>query len=161
MMEDHPEQEEPSSPNSLATPISQAQLATLKLQHNLSQIELQRLLGSAYFSENASLVIQIEKFKNPLVIAPKTGCFLGRIEKSELDAPHIDLTHFGAEAKTVSRLHALLRRETNTIAIEDLNSTNGTHVNGHRLVPHITHILHDGDEILLGALCIHLAFQYG
>jgi pSer/pThr/pTyr-binding forkhead associated (FHA) protein len=48
-----------------------------------------------------------------------------------------------------------------TLTIEDLNSRNKTYVNGRLIVPHQMHMLHDGDELLLGGLHIRIAFQYG
>ena len=47
----------------------------------------------------------------------------------------------------VSRRHAEVRREDGAIVVVDLDSTNGTRVNGHG-VKH--HVLDDGDEITVG-----------
>jgi hypothetical protein len=49
---------------------------------------------------------------------------------------------------TISGTHAELRRGSSAWLIEDLGSTNGTHVNGERIVT--KRALHDGDEILVG-----------
>ena len=49
---------------------------------------------------------------------------------------------------TVSRLHALLERVGDRWGLKDLNSTNGTRVNGRPLFGE--HVLRDGDELQLG-----------
>jgi hypothetical protein len=47
----------------------------------------------------------------------------------------------------VSRYHAEIRREGNSYVLHDLNSKNGTQVNGHRVT---RHTLADGDRIRIG-----------
>ena len=49
---------------------------------------------------------------------------------------------------SVSRLHAVLERIGGRWTIRDLSSMNGTLVNG---VPVKEHVLHDGDELAVGA----------
>jgi hypothetical protein len=51
----------------------------------------------------------------------------------------------------VSRRHAEVRRRGDSVSIVDLNSTNGTSVNGVRVREQV---LHDGDEITLGTTTI-------
>ena len=51
------------------------------------------------------------------------------------------------DAKYVSRRHAQLRRDGPDWVLEDVASTNGTHVNGHRIT---RQILRDGDVLQLG-----------
>jgi len=57
----------------------------------------------------------------------------------------------------VSRVHALFgRREDGTVYLQDLESKNGTYVNGERVE---THVLRDGDKIQVGPISI-LKFSY-
>lgn len=51
---------------------------------------------------------------------------------------------------SVSRMHARICKEDKKIWIEDLNSTNGTFVNGIRLQPYEKKNLQEGDEIKIG-----------
>ena len=59
----------------------------------------------------------------------------------------------------VSRQHARITRQGKLVVIEDLGSTNGTHLNGQRLIPHQPRVLRDGDEIRLGKLVCHIFFK--
>ncbi|MCS7071755.1 MAG: FHA domain-containing protein, partial [Anaerolinea sp.] len=61
--------------------------------------------------------------------------------------------------KGVSRLHAAICRQDETLTIVDMGSSNGTHLNGQRLIPDQPRVLRDGDEIRLGKLVAHIYFK--
>src|SRR5688572_30548658 len=71
----------------------------------------------------------------------------------------LSLLPFGADRSGVSRKHAILRHEDHYLTIEDLESTNGTRLNGQRLVPGDKRLLRHGDEILLGGLSLIVTFN--
>jgi hypothetical protein len=52
----------------------------------------------------------------------------------------------------VSRRHAEIRRRGSEVVVRDLQSTNGTRVNG---LPVTEHVLADGDEITVGTTTLH------
>ena len=54
----------------------------------------------------------------------------------------------------VSRLHASLRRRDGRYFVSDLNSTNGTFINGRRLEPNETAALEDGDTLQIAGTCL-------
>lgn len=56
---------------------------------------------------------------------------------------------------SVSRSHAELRREADGWRLYDLGSTNGTHVNGHRVTSSVS--VHPGDQVAFGGLAFRLA----
>jgi predicted component of type VI protein secretion system len=66
--------------------------------------------------------------------------------------PDLDFAAFGAMRHGVSRRHALIRPADEMLYLIDQNSTNGTWVNGQRLLPGRDFPLKDGDIIELGAL---------
>lgn len=73
--------------------------------------------------------------------------------------PSIDLEDYGAAKLGLSRRHACIRRDDSGCTIEDLESKNGTWLNGARLEPNVVHVLRSGDEIRLGHLIIHVYFE--
>jgi pSer/pThr/pTyr-binding forkhead associated (FHA) protein len=83
---------------------------------------------------------------------------LGRYGAKAADAgtPIFDLAHFGAMEFGVSRKHALLRRLGSDIVIIDLESTNGTWLNGVQLNPNQPVMLKSGDKILLARLNLQI-----
>jgi len=52
---------------------------------------------------------------------------------------------------TISRRHVRMRRRGTAWSVEDLHSSNGTFVNGERLLPGSWHALEDGDELDLAS----------
>lgn len=61
--------------------------------------------------------------------------------------------HLVIDHGQVSRLHARLELDHEQIAITDLNSTNGTYVNGERLSPLQPRRLRAGDKVNLAQVC--------
>jgi pSer/pThr/pTyr-binding forkhead associated (FHA) protein len=69
-----------------------------------------------------------------------------------ISEPICDLTHLDAFAQGVSRRHALIRSTGSGYVLVDLNSSNGTWLNGQRLVPTKLYDLPSGAVIVLGRL---------
>ncbi|MBZ0295096.1 MAG: FHA domain-containing protein [Anaerolineae bacterium] len=83
---------------------------------------------------------------------------LGRTDPETGDAPDLDLEGYDATEKGVSRRHALIIRRDTSLNLLDMNSPNGTFLNGQRLVPNQPRLLRDGDEIRLGHLVMRILF---
>jgi hypothetical protein len=77
---------------------------------------------------------------------------LGRADPMSAFRPDLDFAPYGAMRHGVSRRHALVRPGDRSLYLIDQNSTNGTWVNGQRLMPGRDFPLSDGDIIELGAL---------
>src|SRR5262245_17222406 len=72
---------------------------------------------------------------------------IGRSDVSSSYRPDIDLVGCNALEKGVSRRHAALVRYQGLIHILDLNSVNGTFLNGERLQPDVPYALNPGDDL--------------
>ncbi len=107
-------------------------------------------------SHNTPIIIHISDAPNPITIPPVREIILGRADASCPTKPDLDLTPYNAHLKGVSRIHAAIRRGDDVLMLIDLESVNGTHLNGRRLVPNQPNILHDGDEIHLGKLTMRI-----
>lgn len=68
------------------------------------------------------------------------------------EQPDLDMSPFEALDKGVSRLHAVFLYRDEQIYVEDLGSTNGTRINGLKLVPGKQYRLRNGDELEFGSL---------
>ena len=73
--------------------------------------------------------------------------------------PDIDLTPYQAYASGVSRLHAVVKRDSERVLVMDLGSSNGTYVNGRRINPHVEEALNHGDILALGKLKIQVLLR--
>ncbi len=77
---------------------------------------------------------------------------IGRGGGSGEQQPDVDLSTFRALENGVSRWHAQLTHDGDFLSIEDLDSTNGTRINGYQLSAHRPYRLRDGDEIEIGRI---------
>jgi predicted amidophosphoribosyltransferase len=84
----------------------------------------------------------------PLVDQPEV--LIGREDEVSGVHPDVDMTPHGGVEGGVSRRHARLVHEGNDWFIVDLDSTNGTYVNGTELQPRTRTPVHDGSRIGLG-----------
>jgi pSer/pThr/pTyr-binding forkhead associated (FHA) protein len=84
---------------------------------------------------------------------------VGRKSPGSVVNPDIDLSPYEAEPKGVSRFHASLYRQDNTLVLTDLRSLNHTYINGLRLYPHEVRVLRDGDEVRFGQLTVRVRFR--
>lgn len=84
---------------------------------------------------------------------------LGRISDEQPIMPDIDLTPYQAFAKGVSRLHAVLRKEKSRVVAMDLESSNGTYLNGERLRQNENYVLTHGDILVLGKLKVQILLR--
>jgi pSer/pThr/pTyr-binding forkhead associated (FHA) protein len=91
-----------------------------------------------------------------LHLAGRSEFTLGRISEGQPILPDVDLSPYEAYAQGVSRLHVALKIVNNGIVITDLGSSNGTRVNGQKIVPHVDYPLNHGDIIALGKLKIQV-----
>ena len=77
---------------------------------------------------------------------------LGRNHQTNRVQPDIDLTPYGGTEQGVSRIHAVIRHNERGWWIEDLNSSNGTWVNGRRIAPFVPYPLEGAALLSLSRL---------
>lgn len=94
-----------------------------------------------------------------LPVSERTEFTLGRISENQPIMPDIDLSPFKAFDNGVSRLHAVIRYNAGNVIIMDLGSSNGTYINGTRIVPNVEQPLRHGDIIALGKLKIQIVLS--
>ena len=138
---------------------SQGQVSTRKLEDDPNELSVKSGWGTATFQHGNQVIIHIRDAPEPVTIAPAEEFLIGRQDDASGITPDLDLTPFGALDRGVSRIHAALRRGDDVLSIVDLDSANGTFLNGQRLASHQPRLLRDGDEIRLGKLVMHIYFK--
>jgi len=138
--------------------------STIALQINPNMLRLHRASdtdGTEAVEEKIerTLNLQIRGMSERLLFEDGTEVILGRNTIPDSDVNHFDLTRYGAHNRGVSRAHATIRFSEGVFALIDLDSANGTFANGNRLNPHEPHILHDNEEIMLGALSMMVKLE--
>jgi hypothetical protein len=83
---------------------------------------------------------------------------LGRASTAEGHRPDFDMTFYD-EGDYVSRRHARITRTPGGYFVTDLDSSNGTTVNGQRLAPHRARQLRNGDRIKVGLVVIRFCLR--
>ena len=138
---------------------SQGQVSTRKLEDDSNEFSVKSGWGTATFQGQNQVIIHIRDESEPVIIHPEAEFLLGRQDSSSGITPNLDLTPYGAQDRGVSRIHAALRRGDEVLSIVDLDSANGTYLNGQRLASNQPRLLRDGDEIRLGKLVMHIYFK--
>jgi hypothetical protein len=123
------------------------------------QLEGKARWGTAFFAPETRLVLNVRGAPQPIEVALTREFVMGRSTAEGSLKPDIDLAPFKAEELGVSRLHAAIRQEDETIVLVDLQSSNRTFINGQALYPHEVRVLRNGDEIRLGKLVMKANFK--
>jgi hypothetical protein len=114
----------------------------------------------AQFGDQMALRLEIVGAAQPVDALPgHRRIVVGRKSPGSVVNPDIDLSPYEAEPKGVSRFHASLYRQDNTLVLTDLRSLNHTYINGLRLYPHEVRVLRDGDEVRFGQLTARVRFR--
>ena len=113
-----------------------------------------------YFNEK--MVLEFISYEHSdMRIQSKVGrgreYIIGRSGKGA--APDVDLTPLGAATQGISRQHAALVVDGDTLFIKDLNSTNFTYVEGKRLRGTEQLALKSGDRVQFGNLLLTIHFR--
>jgi pSer/pThr/pTyr-binding forkhead associated (FHA) protein len=83
---------------------------------------------------------------------------VGRSDPTTNFMPDIDLENQQGAESGVSRRHLLLMPDTDCFVVKDLNSTNGSYLNGKMMKPHKLYPIQSGDELMLGRLRIRVMY---
>jgi pSer/pThr/pTyr-binding forkhead associated (FHA) protein len=111
------------------------------------------------FSSRARLVLDLEQSEyREVTVNESEDVTLGRVDRFTSVLPDVNLTRIGGWECGVSRLHAAIRLENGKLYLVDLDSTNGTFLNGKRLPPGGTKLLRNGDRVRLGIFRIRVHF---
>ena len=81
---------------------------------------------------------------------------LGRAIESQSILPDVDLSPYDAFSQGVSRMHCSLRIENGNVYAMDFGSSNGTRINGQKIVPNVEYSINHGDLIILGKMKIQV-----
>ena len=130
----------------------------------LGRAERERL-GARCFQADSVLVLKASTGNREVNLQPQSApqeLILGRVTTTGNAIPDVDLTPFEGDRLGVSRMHAAIAYQPNEYAILvcDLNSSNGTFVNGQKLRPEEFRILQHGDALCLGRLVLYVKFQH-
>jgi len=126
---------------------------------NRRHIQVDKSEDEITFEENKNLVLVIRGMVERFPIRSDLSVVLGRKAAGSASAnADFDLSPYGALDRGVSRRHARLYVKASKLWITDLNSTNGTFLNGEQLKPNESKVVHRGSEVKVGHLPIEILF---
>jgi hypothetical protein len=94
--------------------------------------------------------LRVMKTGDMVSLAGRDSYTLGRSAGSQAIVPDVDLDTYGAQDQGISRLHAEIRMDETGVHVVDLDSVNGTLINGKRIEPQEPKEIHNKDIIQLG-----------
>jgi len=84
---------------------------------------------------------------------------IGRYSKGAPLIPDVDLSDHKAYESGVSRIHASIQISEECITVTDLESVNGTRINGRKITPNEPYTVKNGDILTLGKFKIQILQQ--
>lgn len=115
--------------------------------------------GTARLTHKSEIILHIVDGKEPIKLQVEGRSIVGREDRSSNNFPDVNLIPYGGLEKGVSRIHAVIERSEDTLMIIDMGSSNGTFLNGQRLVSNQPRVLRDGDEIRFGRIVTRIYFK--
>ncbi|HWQ03920.1 MAG TPA: FHA domain-containing protein [Longilinea sp.] len=100
----------------------------------------------------ATISLHLVESGHMMHLAGRNEFTFGRVTEGQPILPDVDLSPYEAYTHGVSRLHASLKVLGQRAVIMDLGSSNGTRVNGQKIIPHVDYPLNHGDIVALGKL---------
>ena len=96
--------------------------------------------------------LRVMKTGDMVSLVGRENYTLGRSAGSQAIVPDVDLDTYGAQDQGISRLHAEIRLDETGVHVVDLDSVNGTLINGKRIEPQEPKELRNKDIIQLGSM---------
>jgi pSer/pThr/pTyr-binding forkhead associated (FHA) protein len=100
--------------------------------------------------------LQVEVTGAFVALPMSASALVGRADPASSFYPDVDLTPYGALENGVGRRHLRLALDAGRMVVEDLDSTNGTALNGQRLAPRQAYPISPGDTLTVGRLALRL-----
>ncbi len=141
-------------------PKSEPEQKTRHLDHVYEEASQMPVRATGPLDTMLPWVIEFRIVGTASTIQTRVGEFMtiGRSDPERGVEPDVNLTPYGGHVMGVSRQHALIHADEDRITIRDLDSSNGTRLNGYTLKPHEDYRLRHGDELTIGQLNLQVLF---
>jgi hypothetical protein len=113
-------------------------------------------LPASHNGPGITLMIPTQEGVQPVTLPYGERIVLGRLDHESEGTLYINLSRFEALELGVSRVHAVINNRRQASTLSDLESTNGSYLNGRKLRPHQPYLLHAGDEIRLARMVMYV-----
>ncbi len=119
--------------------------------------------GPEGLSNGEALSIEVEVLNTgrKVLLSADWEILVGRLDAAHGIFPELDLTTDGGLEQGVSRRHARIYTRDGECFIEDLDSTNGTFLNGERLTAYLPYVFRNGDSLMFGTMRLKIHIHTG
>ncbi|MBN1873427.1 MAG: FHA domain-containing protein [Anaerolineae bacterium] len=123
-------------------------------EQEIEQSARPRVEGMLEEKASATLSIEVEILTSgrKVLLSADREILIGRLDSAHGIFPELDLTTDEGIEQNVSRRHARIYTRNGACFVEDLDSTNGTFLNGERLTSYLPYAFRNGDLLTLGTL---------
>jgi hypothetical protein len=108
--------------------------------------------GQATGRHGLKIEVTVQNTGRVVLLSADREILVGRLDSAHGIFPELDMTTDGGLEEGVSRRHARIYTRDGTCFVEDLDSTNGSFLNGERITPYLPYAFHDGDVLTFGSL---------
>jgi pSer/pThr/pTyr-binding forkhead associated (FHA) protein len=133
--------------------INKSNIESTPVQTNASELLTRR---TSIKKKDPSISLHLVESGQVIHLSDKKDFTIGRALDGQSIIPDIDLTPYDAFSNGVSRMHCSLRIMNGEVYAMDLGSSNGTRVNGQKIVPHVDYSINHGDILVLGKMKIQV-----
>lgn len=106
--------------------------------------------------KDPSISLHLVESGKVIHLSDKNDFTLGRAVEGQSILPDVDLSPYEAFSQGVSRMHVSLRILNGDVYVMDLGSSNGSKINGQKIVPHVEYSISHGDLVSLGRLKVQV-----
>jgi pSer/pThr/pTyr-binding forkhead associated (FHA) protein len=106
--------------------------------------------------KDPSISLHLVESGKVIHLSDKKDFTLGRAVEGQSILPDVDLSPYEAFSLGVSRMHISLRIMNGDVYVMDMGSSNGTKINGQKIVPHVEYSVSHGDLVTLGRLKVQV-----
>ena len=135
-------------------------LDTRKLPNNLRDSVARSVESNHQENESdelpAFIRFHIADTSHTVTVSVRQVITIGRHDTSQGIRPDVDLAPYRGYHFGVSRRHAIILRQNNTLYVRSLNTTNGTSLNDQAMMPGLEYPLQNEDILMIGALRLQL-----
>ena len=128
------------------------QLSEESMDFDMHAEYLDQLYRQYNIKVDNALLFYIDSEPEPMIFVDKREINIGRQDSAGHITPEMDLNEHNGGERGVSRLHAQIKFKEGKYLLQDLHSTNGTWLDGKKLVPYQRYELRDGSMLQLGRL---------
>lgn len=151
--------EPPEDIGNTTNDLAQEAYRALQLDQEAARLAEQTRQSDTFDPAVMKLELLVTELHQTLLKAVDHELVVGRADSVTDYMPDIDMTPYGAYRLGLSRKHAIISVEGEALIVKDLNSRNGTFVNGKAIPTGGTHPLRDGDSVRFGNLTVKVRFQ--